>query len=88
MIRQFQKTLKMRSWIGENLLLLVLPLASSFTLLPSFYHHVSGIIVTVFIAIVIIVIVFIAIVDIFVIVVIVIVISCSLSNLYLPSYFQ
>jgi len=30
----------MRNWIGGNLLLLVLPLASSFTLLPSFYHHV------------------------------------------------
>jgi len=30
----------MRIWIGENLILLLLPFASSFTLLPPFYHHV------------------------------------------------
>ena len=46
----------MRNWIGDKLLLLVLPLASSFTLLPPFYHHVSFIIVII-VAIVVIVII-------------------------------
>ena len=47
----------MRNWIGGNLLLFVLPLASSFTLLPSFYHHVSGIIVVIIVIKIIVVIV-------------------------------